>query len=158
MKKTLTILLLLACVSIQAQWNYPTNRPMTFWEKNGRAIGVTAWHVGTVAAGAIGDGLNDRGDKEWGHALKALEVGLLLSGPFVWKIERGEWCAYVAPYILHRYALYDMWWNIMMDQHLLYNGESSLYDNTMNKMPPDGKIWTKSISFGLSIAIPFNNL
>jgi hypothetical protein len=158
MKKILIILLLGCVLGVNAQWNYPVNRPMTFWEKNGRAIGVTAWHMATVACGAIGDGLNDRGDKQWGHTLKALEAGMLISGPFVWKVERRELVAYIAPYVLHRYAAYDMYWNAIMDQDLLYNGQSSGYDKVMNQMAPGGKVWTKSISFGLAIAIPINEL
>ena len=158
MKNTLIILLAFITLNLSAQWDYPVNRPMTFWEKNGRAIGVTAWHLGSVAVGAIGDGLNDRGDKQWGHALKAVEVGMLLSGPFVWKIEKGEWIAYLVPYICSRYATYDLLWNVTMDQPLLYNGESSIYDRGMNRMGNDGKVWTKTISFGLAIAIPINEL
>ena len=128
----------------------------TFWTKNSRAIGITAWHMSTVFLGAVGDGLNHRGDKEWGHTLKALEISMALTGPFVWKIKRGEWAAYLAPYAFHRLAEYDMWWNMTTGQDLLYNGDNSLYDKGMNTIPDHGKAYIKGWSFGVAIVIPFN--
>ena len=72
----LTIILLFACLSLNAQ----------NWKKG---LAVAGYHLGTVALGAIGDGLYDSGSKEWSHALHAAEVGALISGPFVFNLGHG---------------------------------------------------------------------
>ena len=56
----------------------PYQRP-TFWQKNGRPIAIIAWHIGTVAAGAIGDALYDTGNKNWGKVLQATEIGMAMT-------------------------------------------------------------------------------
>ena len=157
MKTTLTILLVIFCLNLQAQYSHsPKPRAqMTFWEKNKRSIGITAYHIATVAVGSIGDACNDEGQKNLGHALKAIEVGMLISGPVLWKVQWKEGGAYLATYVLHRASEYDLYYGMYRDLGPMYNGGSSTWDKTMNKIPPHGRTFIKSLSFGVAIVIPF---
>jgi len=55
MKNLLLIFILSLSLSLNAQrWVRP--------------VEIIAYHVGTVAIGAVGDAMYDEGNKEWGHA------------------------------------------------------------------------------------------
>jgi len=123
-----------------------------------RSAGVVAWNVATVAVGAIGDGLNDEGEKVAGHLLKGVEVGMLISGPLLFKIRLNEAGWYISSYVFTRYALFDGMYNRTRGLPVLYNGDSSWYDRTMKKMPDHGKVFTKSLFLMVGIAIPINEL
>lgn len=162
MKTTLTILIAIICLNIQAQQSYTfKTKPraqMTFWEKHSRTIGITAYHMATVAVGSLGDAMNDEGQKNLGHALKAVEVGMLISGPMIWKVQWKESGVYLATYVLHRVAEYDLYYGLYRDLGPMYNGGSSTWDKTMNTIPPHGRAFIKTFSFGMAIVIPINKL
>jgi len=129
-----------------------------WFKRNARPLGIIAYHLGTVALGSTADGLYDEGHKEWAHALHALEVGALISGPFIFKIKLNEAGWYIVSYGALRFATFDLGYNTVRGLPPLYNGSTSWYDQTMSKMPDHGEVWVKSISFTLGIAIPFNEL
>jgi len=145
MKTTLTILIAIFCLNIQAQnWKRP--------------VGIIAYHVGTVALGAVADGLYDDGHKNLSHALHAAEVGALIGGPFVFHVKRSEALSYVLSYGFIRLSLFDAVYNGTRDLPLLYNGTTSTYDKVMGKIPPDGRAFIKSWSFVVGISIPICEL
>jgi hypothetical protein len=144
MKKVLTGILLLLALNVQADWR--------------RGLGIAAYHVGTVALGAVGDAVFDEGNKDLGHFLKAAEVGALIGGTFIFKIHRSEALSYVLSYGFIRFSMFDSFYNLQRDLPLLYNGSTSVYDRTMNKMPDHGKAWYKSFSLVVGFAIPIKEL
>ena len=141
MGKILTILLLIACLSIQAQ----------NWKKG---LAVASYHVGTVALGAIADGMKDNGNKHWDHALHAAEIGAILGGPFIFHLDQSNALAYVLSYGFIRLSLFDSFYNMTRDLPLLYNGSTSKYDDVMNAIPDHGKAWIKSWSLIVGFTIP----
>ena len=143
--KYLTIILLFICMTASAQ----------NWK---RGVLVASYHIGTVALGAIGDAQFDNGNKEWSHALHALEVGALIGGPFIFKPVKWEIASYVLSYGFLRFSFFDSFYNASRDLPLLYNGTTSKYDQVMSKMPDHGKVWYKSFSFVLGFAIPIKEL
>jgi len=123
------------------------------WKKG---LAVAGYHMSTVVVGALGDAYNDEGQKDLGHALKAVEVGMLVSGPFLYKWafkEYPDFLLYCSVYPMMRFAAYDGFYNATRDLPLLYNGESSHYDRFMNNFPDAGKAWYKTMVFGLGIGI-----
>jgi len=125
------------------------------WKKG---LAVVGYHVGTVALGAIGDAQYDMGNKEWGHALKAMEVGALIGGPFIFHVQRSEALSYLLSYGFLRFSFFDSFYNITRDLPLLYNGSTSTYDQVMSRMPDHGKAWYKSCSLVMGFAIPIKEL
>ena len=145
MKPLLTALLVITCLNTQAQrWQRP--------------VAIIGYHVGTVALGAVADGLYDEGHKEWSHALHAVEVGALIGGPFIFKIDRSEALSYVLSYGFIRLSLFDAIYNGTRELPILYNGTTSSYDKFMNKIPPDGRAWIKSWSLVVGFTIPIKEL
>jgi len=124
-----------------------------------RGLAVAGYHIGTVALGAVADGLYDEGNKEWSHALHAMEVGALIGGPFIFKPRGGgEIASYILSYGFLRFSFFDSFYNMTRDLPVLYNGTTSTYDQVMRKMPDHGKVWYKSCSLVLGIAIPIREL
>ena len=123
-----------------------------------RGLAVAGYHIGTVALGAVADGLYDEGHKEWGHALHAAEVGALIGGPFIFKVKGNEVLSYLLSYGFIRVSTFDSFYNLTRDLPLLYNGTTSTYDNIMNTIPPHGRAWYKSFSLVIGFAIPIKEL
>src|SRR6056297_3250259 len=65
----------------------------------------------SILLDAVGDGLNDRGDKVWGHGLNAASTGVLLASPFIIDIELEKWRWYAGSYMLMRIGLFDFTYN-----------------------------------------------
>ena len=146
MKKAAILLLLLMTVSLNAQ----------NWK---RGLAVVGYHTATIALGAVADGLYDEGNKEWGHALHAVEIGAVIGGPFIFKPRgTGEILSYLLSYGFIRLALFDSFYNLTRDLPLLYAGNTSVYDNTMSGIPPDGRAFIKSWSLVIGIAIPIKEM
>jgi len=144
MKKLLIILLAIVAINATAQ----------NWKKG---LSIVGYHTACVAIGAVADGLYDDGNKEWSHALHAVEVGALITGPFIFKPKRWEFASYILSYTFLRFSFYDSFYNMTRDLPLLYNGSTSLYDQTMSKMPEHGRAWYKSCSLIVGIAIPIKS-
>ena len=125
------------------------------WKKG---LAIVGYHTATIALGAVADGLSDDGYKEWGHALHAVEVGALISGPFIFK-PRGtsEIAAYICSYGFLRFSLFDGFYNMTRDLPLLYNGTTSTYDEIMNMHTDFGKGWWKTCSLIVGISIPIKS-
>jgi hypothetical protein len=107
----------------------------------------------------MGDGLKDSGHKPIGHSLNALSVGLVMTSPFVIDYEKSKLGYYLASYTFLRFALFDYSYNLSRGLPLGYIGNTSLYDKVLQKFdPPDNFLFGRSISFGVGIAIPLNDL
>ena len=145
MKTLLTVLLLSIVLSATAQkWV----RPVT----------IISYHIGTVAIGAIGDAVYDEGNKSLAHGLKAMEVGMLIGGPFLFDIKRSEALSYILSYGFIRLSLFDAMYNGTRGLPILYNGTTSSYDKFMRQIPPDGRAFIKSCSLIVGFSIPLKEL
>ncbi len=109
-------------------------RKKTFWDKNKRAFAIIGYQIGTIALGAVGDGLNDSGHKEWGHTLQALEVGALMSGPFIFKMTRRDYLPYLSGYVFMRFALFDNIYNASRGLPGDHIGSVSWYDRMREEL------------------------
>ena len=146
MKKLLIVICLFLFVNINAQ----------NWK---RGLAVAGYHIGTIALGAVADGLYDNGDKNWAHALHAAEVGALIGGPFLFKPRGGsEIASYILSYGFLRFSFFDSFYNMTRDLPLLYNGSTSAYDRFMSTMPDHGKAWYKSCTLVVGFAIPIKEM
>ena len=142
---TLITLMLFASMALNAQ----------NWKKG---LAVAGYHIGTVALGAIADAQYDMGNKNLSHTLHAVEVGALISGPFIFKVKKGEALSYVLSYSFIRFSFFDSFYNMQRDLPIMYNGTTSTYDEVMSKMPDHGKAFYKSWSLVLGFAIPITEM
>lgn len=123
-----------------------------------REIGVISYHVATVATGALSEATRDEGQKSVAHAFRAMEVGLLIGGPFLFDVKKHEFLPYFLSYTFIRFSFFDAFYNKYRGLDLLYNGTTSSYDKFMNKMPPHGRAWWKTCSLVVGFSIPIKYL
>lgn len=103
----------------------------------------------SVLSNAVGDGLNSRQYYAQGHALNAFAVGGLLTYPFVNKV---SWKTPVT-YILVRYALFDLFYNVGAHRNLNYRGGKNYYNQGLGHVPLAAVDATKILSLALSVYI-----
>ena len=157
MKKHLTILLLLACVTIQAQnWMGKVD-----WKRTGINMGIA---LASVTLEMTGDALYDMGKEtgdvnqmRWGHTIQACGYGVLVATiPLLYPRPK-DIGVLSLNYLAIRYTFGDAIYNSVRGLPLLYAGTTSTHDNILSKMPPDGRAFTKVISFGFAIGININH-
>jgi len=166
MKKLFIILLTFAAITATAQPHSEFIKARrTTWKKTVLNIGIS---LVSVTLEMTGDALYDMGKKsgnksqmQWGHALQATGyVVPLVSIPFLVKRYRNKTIidvgVIVGTYGLVRFATADLFYNLTAGENPLYVGNVSGYDNVMSQMPPDGRAFVKTISFGLAFGININ--
>ncbi len=103
-----------------------------------------------VAVGAIGDALYDM-DKIWAHNLDALEIGMLLAMPFLFKY--GWWGIVV--YVSFRIFGFDYIYNIVRGLPLSFVGSTSWWDLLLAKQLPMGIAFAKILFLAFGIGLTY---
>ncbi len=145
MKKLIVFSLIVLCMSATGQ----------NWK---RGLAVVGYHTATIALGAIGDAQYDEGNKNVAHMLKAGEIAMVASGPFVFNLNKRDALPYLSSYLFLRFSFFDSFYNLSRDLPVLFNGTTSGYDEFMNQIPDHGKVWYKSISLIVGVSIPIKHL
>jgi hypothetical protein len=107
---------------------------------------------------AAGDALNDKGEKVWGHSLRAASIAVLLINPLITEVQREDWLPYVLQYVLIRFAVFDYTYNATRGLPMGYTGNTSHYDKLMQKVPNGFEAWSKSIFLTVGITINLREL
>lgn len=163
MRKLLTILtLLLASEIIFAQTellsgdNYFDN--VVTVQKKSQAWKVITIYSGSIILNAVGDGLNDSGEKQWGHFCNATSIGLMLTSPFIIDYDRSKWFWYLTSYVSLRIALFDYTYNLTSGLPLNYIGGTSTWDKILSKSNPPNTYLGRGVFFTIGIIIPIRKL
>ena len=153
MKKFLTILLAgLMSLGVMAQ------KP-TFFERIPEPVKVITLYTGSIILEGIGDGLYDDGQKALGKSLQAVSLGMALSTPFIFDVDKDNWAWYLASYVSLRIGFFDYAYNTTRGLPLGYIGNTSYTDKFMQQvMPPGNQLFARSIFITLGVAIPINEL
>ena len=151
MKKLITILLIFICLSANGQLR-GLDRKMSEPAK------VILTYSGAVILNAVGDGLNDSGNKGWGHMANALSIGTLLMS-FTWiDYDRNKWWVYPLTYTSLRFTLFDYSYNLTRGLPINYIGGTSFYDQAMQELNPPNMYLARGVSLIFSIAFPITSL
>ena len=102
----------------------------------------------SVAFGAVADGFNERGLKNIGHPIEALEKIVLLIGGLL----SGSWLIVIS-YIAFRISIFDIVKNLAKGDPVFYLGDSNIWDKFLRKFPVHGVTFARVIF--LSFAIGF---
>jgi hypothetical protein len=148
MKNLFSILLLTLTLSASAQWY------------KSEAFKTVTLYSASIVLDAVGDGLNDSGQKVGGHALNAMSTGLLVASPFILDVDKHNWGWYAASYVSLRVGLFDMSYNATRGLPLQYVGNSSIYDKTVaaTKSPDSWLFAGRTFFLSIGIIIPINEL
>ncbi len=150
MKKLVTALLL--CLIVLPSYGQQKKKVPEYV----KVIGI---YTSSIILDAVGDALNDEGNKEWGHVCNAASVGLLLTSPFIIDYDKSKWGWYLASYVSLRISLFDPSYNLTRGLPVTYIGGTSLWDKGLQKFaPPDGFMTGRGVSLVLGISIPINEL
>jgi len=150
--RTLTIILLLICSLAQGQ--------VSFIDRIPEPVKVLTLFSASIVLDAVGDGLNDSGQKTLGHSLQAMSTGLLLTSPIFLNMDKDNFWWYLVSYVSLRIGLFDYSYNLSRGLPMSYVGTSSISDKIQQEFNPGvGHLWfPKTIFFTLGIVIPINEL
>ena len=125
---------------------------------NWKGLAVTGWNIGAVILEAVGDGLYDDGKKYAAHSVQAAGTLMLLTGPFVLDLNRGDWLTYGLNYVFMRVAFFDPTYNITRGLDINHIGTTSNWDRFLGELaaPPHGYWFGRSIFFVAGVSIPLN--
>jgi len=142
--KYILAILLFTSINLQAQKRYEPYK-------------VIGLYSASIVLNAIGDGLNDSGHKQWGHACNAASIGTMIATPFILKIDKKNWGGYFASYALLRFSLFDYTYNTTRRLPLGYIGNSATSDKFMRLVsPPEGSIlFARAITMTAGISVTF---
>ena len=127
--------------------------------KSDEAWKIIAVFTGSIILDAVGDGLKDKGEKEWGHVLSAASVGLLISSPFIIEYDKSKWGYYLTSYVGLRIAAFDYTYNATRGLPYNFIGNTSFWDKGLRKLsPPDGLAMGRIVSAIIGISMPINEL
>ena len=140
MKKVLILILILLSLNSYSQTR----------KENWTRLGL---FTGSIVLNAVGDGLNDSGNKEWGHLCNAASIGLTLSIPLIIKVDKDNWYCYLLEYMFIRFAIFDYTYNMTRGLPYDYIGDSSSYDKALGSQ--EHLIFPKTLSLTVGIAINF---
>jgi hypothetical protein len=138
MKKLIAILLLSSLiVSVSAQGYTRERIP-----KSVKVLTtMAAWSI----LNGIGDGLNDNGDKGWGHAVNALSYATLIGGTVWSEPDKKEWLDYLVIGAGIRFITFDGAYNLTRDLPLTYIGTTATIDKAQAKVPAGFRTFTRGV-------------
>jgi len=143
MKKLFSILLILIAFSSFAQYSKIEQR-----RNNWARLGL---FTGSIILNSIGDGLNDSGNKDWGHICNAASIGLTLSIPLLIDVNKDNWIAYLLEYTFIRFAIFDYAYNMAAGNKYNYIGNSNFYDKALGNTDHLGFAKVMVLTVGVSI-------
>jgi len=160
MKKTLTILILLACVTIQAQNKWEVVRPRNVpWGKVALSFGASLTAIGLEMSGDavydMGKNTGNVNQMQLGHTLQAMgNASPFVTVPILSYVNRSQnmvWWKEVlfntGTYMGLRFATADLFYNRAYGLPPLYAGTTSTADNYMSKMDPMSRAVGKGFVF-----------
>jgi len=156
MKKFISILFLILAVSMAGfSQNYNIKRKPILSEP----AKIIMTYVGQIGLQAAGDALKDNGHKQWGHALDAASLGIVLASPLWIDYDRSKWYWYAASYVTLRIGLFDPIYNVSRGLPIDYIGGTSNWDLFLrDKLKPPGTLFARSVYLTIGISIPINEL
>jgi hypothetical protein len=121
-----------------------------------KALKVLGTVFGAVVLNGIGDGLNDNGQKGWGHAVNALSYATLIGGTIWSEPERKDWLRHLIIYGGVRYVFFDASYNLTRDLPVNYIGTTAWSDKAQAKVPAHFRTFTKTVVGCVTIGFTFN--
>ena len=119
---------------------------------------IIGYLIACVVIAAVGDGVFDDGAKGWGHILEAIETLMLVSGPFIFRLKRRQWLAYVIALVAFRIGFFDYTYNLVRGLPLAFVGSTSWWDMLIAKQYPHGLLFGRIIFLILACSLPFQHL
>lgn len=108
----------------------------------------------SIILDAVGDALNDSGEKEVGHVCAAASVATLLTVPFLTNVDKKKWYIYALSYTSLRMGLFDPSYNVARGVDINYIGCTCSTDKTMRANNIQSNLFARGFFVGVGIALP----
>lgn len=112
----------------------------------------------TIAVTALADAFAFLYFGTWAHLTKAAGYLLLISGPFIFRLERRHWLAYVLAFTFWRVVGFDYLFNLFAGLPWNYIGVVSFWDKFLAMVPQHGIIFGRVIFMIAAVSIPLRYL
>ena len=119
---------------------------------------IITYLISVILLGSLSDALFDDGIKIWGHAIDAVETGLLISGAFLFSLSRRYWLSFFLSYVFIRVAGFDYMYNLFRGLPIEYVGGTGWWDIMLSSQEPGGIAFGKAIFLITGISIPIKYL
>jgi hypothetical protein len=121
-----------------------------------KALKVIGTMVTWSVLNGIGDGLNDNGQKGWGHAVNALSYATLIGGTVWSEPERKDWLRYITIAAGMRFVTFDASYNLTRNLPVNYIGTTAWSDRAQSNVPAHFRTFTKAVVGCVTIGFTFN--
>jgi len=136
-------------------WTQPEQK--TFWQKIPQPVKIITVHLTSITLNAISDSwiATDK-NRQAAHLLNAGSIGLMMTGPLICDIKKGDWLAYLSSYLCIRVAIFDPVYNVARGEAWNKRWNASYWDLGVNQFspPPGLEAFGRGIFFTIGIAIP----
>jgi hypothetical protein len=126
------------------------------YKKDNTAVRVittlTAWSI----LNGIGDGLNDNGNKGFGHSVNALSSAILISGMIWSQPDKKDLLNTLISAAGIRFVTFDYAYNLTRGLPLEYTGTTSPGDKLQKRVPANFKTLTKATVLCFTLGFTFN--
>jgi hypothetical protein len=143
-KWILGIVAIVSTISLTAQAQKPEA-----W----KTVGI---YSSSILLNAVGEGLNDSGQKGWGHTCNAMSIGILVISPALMNYEKKKWGWYIASYVGLRIGMFDYAYNMTRQLPVNQIGGTSWWDQGLQKLNPPNTYLGRIVFFTFGFSVPFN--
>ena len=119
---------------------------------------IISYFITCIALAALSDAMLDFGRKVLAHSVEAGGLLILISGPFIFKLERRHWLAYVLAFAFWRVVGFDYLYNLFAGLPWDFHGSTSIWDRILSKQPEHGILFGRIVFLLAAISIPFRYL
>jgi len=119
---------------------------------------IILYLIALVAVGAAADSLAHMNYVELSVAMDLLEKFLLLSGPFIFRLNIKQWFIYVLALLLFYMVGFDYFYNWIHSLPWDYHGSVKLWDRVLAQFPTHGIVFTRVILLTLGVSLTLKYL
>ena len=120
---------------------------------------IILYFIVCIVLMALSEALNDAGVKLWAHRAELFYILVLISGPFIFKLQGWKnWAVFIISLILWRVVGFDYIYNLFAGHPWNYHGGLKGWDKVLSRIPEHGIIFGRIIFLTGAIFIPIQNL
>lgn len=120
---------------------------------------IILYFIVCIALMAISEAFNDTGVKIWAHRIELFYILVLISGPFLFKLQGWQnWAVFIISLVFWRIVGFDYIYNLFAGHSWDYHGSLKVWDKVLSKTPEHGIIFGRIIFLAGAIFIPLQNL
>lgn len=119
---------------------------------------IILYFISITALGAAGDAFMDIKDISLGQWFEPVQLALVASGAFIFKLNRRHWLVFLIVFICFNIVGFDLIYNWIRDIPIFEMGTTKSWDKILSKINPIGVTFARVIFLWLGIGLIFKYL